>query len=115
MIKYNAFEIKMWIIGQITPMGWSVLITRALPELLEVNGNFSAYYVDKNTRWTQQEINIINWYMLRMYQLTLPKDIVIDNAELEINYFELVGFNIYAVTKNTIMNATSSLRRILNI
>ncbi len=79
--------------NEISPLGWVTLITRAMPELLENNHRFSASRISKNTSWSQTEIDIINWYMKKIFQKEIPIDILCDNGFLEVSYLELVGLS----------------------
>lgn len=80
-------------------MGWASLITRAMPELLEHNHKFSAYYVNERTFWSEMEVDIINWYLRKMYQMELPADVLSTNVELRINYLNMLGLSFFETSK----------------
>jgi hypothetical protein len=90
---YRALAIKNWIISEISPFGWSTVIMRSLPELLEFNPRFSAYYVGKNTKWSQTEVDIIQYYLTALFKKNIPMDFLYDNLEMPVDYMELVGLN----------------------
>ncbi|MEP1033366.1 hypothetical protein [Ekhidna sp.] len=92
-IKYNAFLIKGWLIQTISPIGWSTLVARAMPELLEVNPRFSAFYVGKNTKWGSDEIFVLRWYLLKLYKLDMPEKVLDDATSVQVNLWELEGFS----------------------
>lgn len=94
-MKYKALLIKNWIINEISPLGWVTLVTRAMPELLENNHRFSASRISENTSWTQTEIDILNWYLKKIFQKQIPFEILASNGFLEVNYLELVGFSFF--------------------
>lgn len=94
-MRYKALWIKNWIIREVSPFGWATLITRAMPELLEFNQRFSAYYINERTTWSQTEVDIVNWYLKKMYKIELPVDELIDNGFMEVNYMELVGISFF--------------------
>ena len=86
--------IKNWIINQVTPMGWSMMISRALPELLEVNPDFSLIRINRSTYWDEDEVVVIQEYLNRIYGLRIPSQVLQDVEELsdraqllESNYF----------------------------
>jgi hypothetical protein len=95
---YRGIAIKSWIIKELSPFGWTALISRALPELLEYNPRFSAYYVNKHTKWSQMEVDIIQYYLTKLHGKQIPTDFLFDNLELPVDYFELVGFNFMDVS-----------------
>lgn len=105
-MKYNALAIKNWIIKTISPMGWSLLISRALPELLEVNQYFSASYIGKNTKWNEDELRVIKWYLKRIYNTEIPDEILWENGQLQVDYLELLSFDFFRET-----NALNSIKK----
>lgn len=113
-MKYNALAIKNWIISAVSPMGWSVLISRALPELLEVNPHFSASYVGKNTRWDETEVYVIQWYLRKMYGMEIPEEILWQNGHLKADYFEMLSFDFFKNTR-TAFNFKKTLLSIFKI
>lgn len=98
-MKYNALAIKNWIISSISPFGWAILISRCLPELLEVNPNFSATYVGKNTRWDETELSIIQWYLRKLYNTEIPESILWQNGNLKGEYIDLITFDFFTQNK----------------
>jgi hypothetical protein len=93
-MKYRAIFIKNWIVAEYSPLGWSKVITTALPELLEYNHRFSAYYVNQNTMWNQTEVDIIQYYLKTLYGQKIPSNQLIDNSEMELDYASLLSFDI---------------------
>ncbi len=81
--SYNAMVVKNWIINKITPMGWSMMISRALPELLEVNPSFSLIRIGKSTYWSENEIMVIQEYLDRIFGLYLPDELLKETEELD--------------------------------
>lgn len=75
---------------EISPMGWASLITRAMPELMEHNRKFSAYYVNERTSWTEMEVDIINWHLRKMYEKELPTEVLTENVFLSIDFLEKI-------------------------
>ncbi len=75
-MKYNAYQIKIKLSEEITPLGWTSLISMALPELLDYNTNFSAYRISKMTMWGDSEIEIIKWYFEKIYGKKMPSHIL---------------------------------------
>ena len=98
-IKYNAFLIKGWLIQTISPIGWTTLITRAMPELLEVNPRFSAYYVGKNTKWGADEIFVLRWYLLKLHKMDMPETILDDAASVELDFWGVENFSFLKAPK----------------
>ncbi|MEQ8474029.1 MAG: hypothetical protein RIC35_22725 [Marinoscillum sp.] len=99
-MKYNALIIKSWIIKQISPMGWSMIVARSLPELLEVNPYFSAFMINKRTKWNDEELQIIQWYLKKMFDVRIPDDLLIENGTLIANFLNVGSINF--LTGNTI-------------
>ncbi|MEP1032551.1 hypothetical protein [Ekhidna sp.] len=98
-MKFRAYAIKTWIMMEISPMGWASLITRAMPELLEHNNKFSAYYISERTSWSEMEVDIINWYLRKMYKMELPSEVLTSNVYLKINYMESMGYSFFETSK----------------
>ena len=114
-IKYNAFMIKGWLIKTISPIGWTTLITRAMPELMEVNPRFSAYYVGKNTKWGSDEIFVIRWYLLKLHKIDLPEQILDDAASVEFDLWSVDNFSFFQGTKNYFKNFRNRFKNLLSI
>ena len=74
---------------EVSPMGWASLITRAMPELLEHNHRFSAYYVNERTTWSEMEVDIINWYLRKMYKMELPSEVLTNNVHLSVGFLSM--------------------------
>lgn len=96
MTKYSALVIKNWVVTEISPMAWVAVISRALPELLESNPNFSAYYITKKTKWKEIEVEILQFYLLRMYNKFIPSDLLVENSSAGLNYLDLVGISFFS-------------------
>lgn len=92
---YRALPIKNWIISEVSPFGWSTVIMRALPELLETNSRFSAYYVGKGTKWSQIEVDIIQYYLKKIFNKSIPIDYLCDNVELPMDFGNLPALNFF--------------------
>jgi hypothetical protein len=109
-IVYFALPIKNYLIKELSPLGWATLISRCLPELLETNPRFSASRINKNTKFSEIEIKIIQHYLRKMYDKRIPTDYLYDHAEIDTNYWDLVGLNFLSSTnyfhkiKNKILN-----------
>jgi hypothetical protein len=110
---YRAIAIKNWIISEISPFGWSTVVMRALPELLEYNPRFSAYYVGKNTKWSQMEVEIIQYYLTALFNRKIPMEFLYDNLELPVDYMDLVGLNFFK-TSGVFSSFKSSLSKLFN-
>lgn len=104
-MKFRAYSIKSWIMLEISPMGWASLITRAMPELMEHNHKFSAYYVSERTSWTEMEVDIINWHLRKMYEKELPTEVLTENVFLRIDLLEKIH--------NTFLTIRKSFERIV--
>ena len=104
-MKFKAYAIKTWIMMEISPMGWASLITRAMPELLEHNHRFSAYYINERTSWTEMEVDIINWYLRKMYKMELPPEVLTSNVKLRINYLDSIGYSFFETSRKWKQNA----------
>lgn len=111
-MKFKANAIKMWIMMEISPMGWASLITRALPELLEHNHKFSAYYINERTAWSEMEIDIINWYLKKMYTMELPSEVLISNVYLKINYLDSIRYSFLETSKKWKRNASRFINQL---
>lgn len=85
---------------EITPMGWASLITRAMPELLEHNQKFSAYYIHERTSWSEMEVDIINWYLRKMYRMELPLEVLTSNVYLRVSLFDHFGISLIEAIVN---------------
>ncbi len=114
-IKYNAFVIKGWMIQAISPIGWSSLVARALPELLEVNPKFSAYYVGKNTKWGSDEIFVLRWYLLRMYKMDMPEQILDDATTVNMNLLDLGAFSFLDGAQSNIKSFRYQLKKLFKL
>ncbi len=114
-IKYNALLIKGWLIQTISPIGWSTLVARAMPELLEVNPRFSAYYVGKNTKWGADEIFVLRWYLLRMYKMDVPENILDDATSVDMNFWESSDFSFLQGTRKTLDTFKDQLKNFFNL
>lgn len=114
-VKYNALEIKCWLIQNISPMGWSTLIARAMPELLEVNPRFSAYYVGKKTKWGADEIFVLRWYLLRMHKMDLPEQILDDATTVEMNLWKMENLSFFEGTSGYFKNLKSQFKNLFSI
>lgn len=112
MTTYSALTIKNWIIEEMSPVIWVTLITRAMPELLENNPHFSAYYITKKTRWKEIEVDIIQYYMIRMYDKPIPAELLAENSSLALSYMDLVGISFFS-TKN--FSPLQGLKRLFKI
>lgn len=98
---------------EITPMGWASLITRAMPELMEHNNKFSAYYINERTSWSEMEVDIINWYLRKMYRMELPLEVLTNNVYLRINmmhHFEISLIETGISIKKALRQCTRKLR-----
>lgn len=109
-MKFKAYSIKMWIMTEISPMGWASLITRAMPELMEHNNRFSAYYITERTSWSEMEVDIINWYLRKMYKMELPSEILMSNVYLSISYVDALGYSLFEARKKWKRNLSKVLR-----
>ena len=103
-LKYSAVEVKSWIITNISPIGWSMLVSRALPELLEVNARFSPSQVGKKTRWGSDEIYILRWYMLRMYNIDFPENFLDNASTVEAGYWDWNSFSFFDGSSKSLTN-----------
>lgn len=112
MTTYSALTIKNWIIEEMSPVVWVTLITRAMPELLENNPHFSAYYITKRTRWKEIEVDIIQYYMIRMYDKPIPAELLAENSSLALSYMDLVGISFFS-TEN--FSPLQGLKRLFKI
>lgn len=112
-MKYKALAIKNWIINNLSPQAWSIIISRALPELLEINPNFSAYFVGMHTEWGEQEVKVIRWYLRKFFATDLPEDLLSENGGLDVNYMHLVSFDFFKNPRQSILNIKKSLLNIL--
>ncbi len=97
-MKFKASAIKTYIMMEITPMGWATVITRAMPELLEHNHKFSAYYINERTSWSEMEVDIINWYLRKMYRMELPIEVLTNNIYLRINLLDHFGVSLLEIS-----------------
>lgn len=79
-MKINALPIKRWIISHVSPFGWANMITEALPELLECNPHFSAFYINESTKWSASELEIISWYLAKSFDLEIPDSLLDEDS-----------------------------------
>lgn len=114
-VKYNAFQIKGWLIQTISPIGWSTLVTRAMPELLEVNPRFSAYYIGKNTKWGEDEIYVLRWYLLTLYKIDMPEEILDNATSVEISFWSSSSFSFFEDSKKNLGTFKTQLKKLFNI
>lgn len=114
-VKYNAFLIKGWLIQTISPIGWSTLVARAMPELLEVNPRFSAYYVGKNTKWGADEIYVLRWYLLNLYKIDLPEQVLDNASTVKMELWNNGSFSFFEGTKRSLGNLKTQFKNLFNI
>lgn len=76
-------------------MGWSMVITRAMPEIMEHNPDFSAFYINKRTVWDATEMKIVSIYLKKMYHLEVPREEFRTDLQLPNPYLDLVGMNFF--------------------
>ncbi len=116
-MKFRALPIKNWIISKISTFGWTMVATRSLPELLESNPRFSITHVTKRTTWYEVELKIIQHYLYDMYKLKLPQELVDENTELNIDYWDLVSIDFFAFskTRSKIKSQLDKLIKILSV
>ena len=112
---YNALIIKAWLIKTIAPIGWSTLIARALPELLEVNPRFSAYYVGKNTKWGADEVFILRWYLLNLYKKDLPENLLDKATSVKVNLCGLGDFSFLDGANRNFMRIKNRLKNLFKL
>ncbi len=113
-IKYNALVIKGWLIENISPLGWSTLVSRALPELLEVNSRFSAYFVNKNTKWGEEEILVIRWYLMKMFDKDFPDEILDKAVDVHVKYWNINSINFFNDSATNMKTVISRIKSFFN-
>ncbi|WP_258103253.1 hypothetical protein [Marinoscillum sp. MHG1-6] len=89
-MKYRALPIKNWVISKVSPIGWSMVIARSMPEILEYNPEFSAYYINKRTKWSETELKVVRIYLKKMYNMHIPEEVINPGANLPVDYMDLV-------------------------
>ncbi len=92
-MKYKAYQLKIELSQEITPLGWTSLISMALPELYDSNTYFSAYRINKMTLWGDSEIEIIQWYFEKIYNKKIPA-FILKNSEYHKNHSYLYSLQI---------------------
>lgn len=105
--------IKQWIISQISPMGWSIVVTRGLPELLEVNPSFSATSISKRTRWTESELAIIQYYLKALFQIQIPDEVLVENGQFDTDFIEIFSMNFFDNSRKNIFHKAKSFLNFL--
>ncbi|WP_436515951.1 hypothetical protein [Ekhidna sp. To15] len=114
-IKYNALLIKGWLIQTISPIGWSTLVARAMPELLEVNPKFSAYYIGKSTKWGADEMFVLRWYLLRMYKMDMPEQVLDEATSVNTKLWDLGSFSFMEGTQANFKSIRAQLRNFFKL
>lgn len=66
--EFRAKLIKSWIIKEFNSVGWSYIISSALPELINYNSTFNCFDIGEKTSWDKEEVRIIAKYLLSLYQ-----------------------------------------------
>lgn len=112
-MKYNAIMIKQWIISQISPMGWSMVVSRSLPELTEVNPSFSASHITRRTKWSDQELDILQYYLRALFQVQIPEDVLVENGQFEHEFIELFSVNFFDHGRKSLFSMAKSILNIL--
>lgn len=64
----KARLVKSWVIKEFKSVGWSYVISSALPELLEYNSTFNCFDITKKTSWDKEEVKIIAKYLYALHQ-----------------------------------------------
>lgn len=72
-----------------------MMISRALPELLEVNPNFSMIRINQFTYWEEEELLVIQEYMRRIYGLRIPVEVLRETEEMS-DRVELLESNFFS-------------------
>lgn len=114
-MKYKALPIKNWIIHTLSPADWSLLIARAIPELLEINPHFSAYYVSGTTEWSEEEVAVLRWYLRRLYAIDLPEELLLAHGGLAVEYLQLISFDFFKSTRNGLAILKNSIFNIFKL
>ena len=66
--ELKARLVKSWVIKEFKSIGWSYVISSALPELLEYNSTFNCFDITKKTNWDKEEVRIIAKYLLLLHK-----------------------------------------------
>jgi len=90
-IMHSALVIKNWVCNNTSPFIWSSVISRALPEMLEINPQFSAMNINKKTKWCKNETEIIRYHLQTMYEINIPTEVLYENANVEYETFNFFG------------------------
>jgi len=87
-VVHSALSIKNWVCSTTSPFIWSSVISKALPEMLEVNPTFSAMNINKKTKWGKHEAEIIKYYLQTMYEITIPTEVLYENADIDYKSYD---------------------------
>lgn len=85
----NGIKVKNWCIETISIAGWTLIVTRAYPEMLLCKEKVSITNINDNTIFSKENIKILNGYLFEVYGLEIPKTI----SDYEPDRKEKFGFN----------------------
>lgn len=75
MKEANALQVKNWCIDTISSSGWTMIASRAYPEIMLCDHKISILNITKHTVFDEEHIRILNKYLLEVYGLQIPEEV----------------------------------------